>query len=483
MEFIGDNIPGPTNPDSPRQTKETGDEEMNPTTLTTSNQSIAEHAQVAVLPMVNVSRIVSLDIIRGIVMVLMAIDHVRVFSGLPGGGPAPGIFFTRWVTNFCAPIFVFLAGTGAYLYGQKHKSAAAVSRYLAIRGAWLVLLELTFLRLAWTFNVDYSSYILAGVIWMIGWCMILLALLVRLPIAVLTVLSLLVIAGHNIIDHFSSQFALLLSGKSAWIWQILYFGGYFDATQNGPTISVLYSIVPWIGVMAGGYAFGVVMKMDSIRRKRICLYLGIISIVLFLFLRGFNLYGDPRPWKTTQHPATGASSQSPSAQSASSPQQNSKPQNGSSRNQSAQPASPPKPRRQMPSALAFLNTTKYPASLLFLLMTLGPMFLAVVLLEDNRSRIGNFFSTFGRVPLFYYILHIPTIHLAALVVCLIRTGSISPWLFSNHPTGNPLPPPGYVWGLPLLYLVFVVVIVMLYFPCRWFARVRKDRQSEWLSFL
>lgn len=380
------------------------------------------------------SRIVSLDIVRGAVMVLMAIDHVRVFAGVPAGGPTPGVFFTRWVTHFCAPIFIFLAGTGAYLYGRSHGGRAAVAKYLAIRGAWLVLLELTLLRFGWTFNFDYAHYMLAGVIWVIGWCMILMALLVRLPAVAVGLFGAVVIAGHNL---FMGPLAGMLPG---WLGQILYFGGPLELGSGGPALAVLYVIVPWIGVMAAGYGFGTVMELPAERRRAICLGLGAAAVAGFLVLRGFNLYGDPRPW-------TGG------------------------------------PGNPMPAVLRFLNTTKYPASLLFLLMTLGPMLLLLPALDGARGRLAGALAMFGRVPFFFYVLHIPLIHALALVVSLLRTGAVDPWLFTNHPMMNPEPPDGYPWRLSLLYLVWAVAVVILYIACRWFARVKATRKDRWLAFL
>ena len=373
------------------------------------------------------ARIASVDLIRGAVMILMAIDHVRVFSGLPAGGPTPGIFFTRWVTHFCAPVFLFLAGTSALFYGRKHGD---LSRFLLTRGAWLVLLELTLLRVAWTFNFDFATYEMAGVIWVIGWCMILLAGLVKLPTAVVGAIGALIIAGHHLIPVPSGD------GVGA-LWKILYVGfwaGPIQFGENGPNLIVLYSIVPWIGVMAAGYAFGSVLTLEPARRNRICLGLGLGAVALFVVLRGFNIYGDPRPW------------------SGSTP---------------------------LPAVLSFLNTTKYPASLLFLLMTLGPTVALIPLLGGARGALARWVTVFGRVPFFYYMVHIPLIHALALVVSLIRLGEVSPWLFANHPMGNPPPPDGYAWSLPLLYLVFAVAIAILYFPCRWFAEL-KVRRTDWL---
>ena len=392
------------------------------------------------------TRIGSVDLIRGAVMILMAIDHVRVFSGVPAGGPTAGVFFTRWVTHFCAPAFIFLAGTSIFLYARKH---ADVSRYLLIRGAWLIFLEFTFLRIAWTFNFDFRHYEMAGVIWVIGVCMILMAALVKLPPAVVGTIGTVIIAGHNLMDP---QMPALLSGLEqnpfSGIWKILYVGFFAGPIQfgsDGPNLIVLYSIIPWIGVMAAGYAFGKVLTLEPQRRKRLCFAIGLIAIGLFLVLRGFNLYGDPRPWHKFVSGRNGA---------------------------------PP-----MPALFSFLNTTKYPASLDFLLMTLGPIIALMPMLEGINGAVARAIKLFGRVPFFFYMLHIPLIHALALVVSKIRLGYVSPWLFANHPMGNPEPPDGYVWSLSLLYLVWAITIMLLYFACRWFAALKARRSDWWLQYI
>lgn len=394
----------------------------------------------------SMSRIASIDLIRGAVMILMAIDHVRVYSGLPAGGPTPGIFFTRWVTHFCAPAFIFLAGTSAFFYGRKH---ADLSRHLLIRGVWLIFLELTFLRVSWTFNFDFAHYEMAGVIWVIGWCMILLAGLVKLPLALVGTIGVVIISAHNLMEPYLGKLIPALpDNRLSGLWKILYVGFFAGPVQfgaDGPSLIVLYSIIPWIGVMAAGYAFGKILTMEPSRRNRLCLAIGLGAMGLFLVLRGFNLYGDARPW----HPAA----QGP---------------NGS---------------QPMPALLAFLNTTKYPASLAFLLMTLGPIIALIPLLEGARGTFVRWITVFGRVPFFFYMLHIPLIHVLALVVSKIRLGEVSPWLFTNHPMGNPWPPEGYTWNLGLLYAVWAVAIVLLYFPCRWFADLKARKKDWWLSYL
>lgn len=379
-------------------------------------------------------RIASIDIIRGVVMVLMAIDHVRVYSGLPAGGAELGIFFTRWITHFCAPAFVFLAGTSAFLHGRRH---SGLSRYLLIRGVLLIVLELTVIRAAWTFNFEFADYQMAGIIWAIGWCMILMAGLVTLPITAVGTIGIVIIAAHNLLDSYAATLIPSLGNDvPGALWRIAYvgfFAGPIRFGDGGPSLIVLYSIVPWIGVMAAGYAFGAVLIAEPEKRRRLCLTTGLAAIVLFIVLRAFNVYGDPQAW-------TGGT-------------------------------------------LAFLNTTKYPASLLFLLMTLGPTIAAVALLERAGGPVSRLLSVFGRVPFFFYVLHIPLIHALALIVSKVRLGAVSPWLFANHPMGNPPAPADEVWSLWLLYLVWAVAVVILYVTCRWFAEVKARRRDWWLGYL
>lgn len=404
-----------------------------------SRSAAAAFADPASPPASTPGRLRSLDLVRGAVMILMAVDHVRVYAGVPAGGPSPDVFFTRWITHFCAPAFVFLAGTGAFLHGRKLGDRGALTRFLLVRGAWLVLLELTVVRFAWTFNFDIANYNLAGVIWVIGWSMIVLAALLRLPVAAIGAIGIVLVAGHDAVGPslFARWDALQ---QRAWfpLLQFLYMGGEVKLGA-APPLAVLYVLVPWVGVMAAGYAFGAVMTLEARRRARVCAWVGVGMIAAFVLLRSFNLYGEPRPWDAT---AQGAG-----------------------------------------RLLGFLNTSKYPASLQFLLMTLGPAIALLPLLERARGRLANAVELFGRVPLFYYLLHIPAIHLAAIAVSLIRVGHVEPWLFANHPLRPPPPPDGYPWRLSSLYLVTVIVVVALYFPCRWFARVRAARRHLWLSYL
>ncbi len=380
------------------------------------------------------ARITSMDVVRGLVMVLMAIDHVRVYSGNPAGGPTAGIFFTRWVTHFVAPGFLFFAGTGAFLHGAKLADRGKLARFLVSRGLWLVFLELTFLRFAWTFNFDYAHYSLAGVIWMIGWCMVIMGGLIYLPMWAIGTFGVVTMMLHPVLNLLGEA---AKSSALAPLWQVLYFGGAFNFGKDGPPLLILFVIIPWIGVMAAGYAFGPVMRWTAERRRAFCLRVGLGAIALFVLLRAVDI-GDPRGWHGMV-------------------------KNG------------------FPMVLAFLNTSKYPASPLFLMMTLGPLIALLPLVENAHGWVAQKLETFGRVPLFYYILHIPLIHLAAVAVSLIRTGSITPWMFANHPM-NPGPAPeGYVWSLPLLYLVWAIVVVILYFPCRWYAALKARNKGTQLG--
>lgn len=377
------------------------------------------------------SRVRGLDIARGLIMVLMAIDHVRVYSGVPAGGPEPSIFFTRWVTHFCAPGFVFFAGASAFLRQSSRPGIAGLSRFLVSRGLWLVVIELTLMRFSWTFNFDLIDYNLAGVLWMIGWSMVALGGLVWLPFDAIAAIGLVIVFGHNLVDPYLRDFGRAMAESPfRWFWQFMYFGGSVNLRASGPRIAILYTLLPWIGVMAAGYTFGRVLMMAAERRDRMCLRIGIAAIALFVALRTFNLYGDPRHW------------------------------------------SPEQP-------LSFLNTTKYPASLLFLLMTLGPLIALLPAFDRARGAVAGVLEVFGRVPLFYYVLHIPLIHLAAIGVSLIRTGAITPWLFGNHPMEPPEQPDGYQWSLPLLYLVTTVCVAILYFACRWW--LARQRPSGHLA--
>ena len=366
----------------------------------------------------------------------MAIDHVRVYSGVPAGGLTPGVFFTRWITHFVAPAFCFLAGTGAFFHGRKLGDMRALARYLVTRGAVLILLELTIIRVAWTFNFAFNEYILFGVIWMLGICMILLAGLVRFSPQTIGTFGLVVIFAQQLIALFATLIPKAMQPHVRWIFQFLWTGGRITAGGGPPTLAILYSIVPWIGVMAAGYAFGaLVLTRDTADRRRLCLRIGITATLAFVVVATVVELLRPR-----------------------SPE-------------------------DWPILLRILGQQKYPATQLFLMMTLGPIIALIPVAERAHGWLSSVFATFGRVPMFFYLIHIPLIHAAALVVSLIREGKMDPWLFGDHPMMPPQQPPGYMWSLGLLYLVYALVLPILYVACRWYARLKREHPGGALQYI
>jgi uncharacterized membrane protein len=380
-------------------------------------------------------RLPSIDTLRGIVMILMALDHVRDFVGPPGISPTNlaqttvPLFLTRWITHLCAPAFFLLTGTGAYL-SLGRKGVPELSRYLLTRGVWLIVLELTLIRcLGYQFNVDYQVTLLV-VIWALGWAMVTLAALVWLPLPAILTFGVVMIAGHNLLDGIRSANPL---------WTILHAQG-FVVNRPGFVVFVAYPLVPWIGVTALGYALGQIYRWNPERRRAFLVRCGLALLGAFVVLRGLNVYGDPAPW----------SSQASSAL----------------------------------TIVSFLNVTKYPPSLLFLLMTLGPALLILRALDRGTTRPLTPALTFGRVPLFYFVLHLTLIHLLAVILCYAQNGAVH-WMFESPDLGSyPFtPPPGWGVSLPITYLLWVVVVVALYPVCAWFAGVKRRSRAGWLSYL
>ncbi|HEU4889980.1 MAG TPA: heparan-alpha-glucosaminide N-acetyltransferase domain-containing protein [Vicinamibacterales bacterium] len=387
------------------------------------------------LPPGRPARLTSVDTLRGIVMILMALDHVRDFFGPPGISPTNlaqttvPLFLTRWVTHICAPTFFLLTGTGAFL-ALRSKSVAGLSRFLLTRGLWLIVLELTFIRcLGYQFNFDYDVTLLV-VIWALGWAMVVLSALVWLPVPIVLAFGVALIAGHNLLDGVRSTNPL---------WVILHSQG-FVVNRPGFVVFVAYPLIPWIGVTAVGYALGSVYRWDARRRQAILLKFGLALTAGFIVLRLINMYGDPAPWT---HQATSAL-----------------------------------------TVVSFLNVTKYPPSLLFLLMTLGPALLLLRALDRGTPPLLRPALVFGRVPLFYFVLHLTLIHLLAVILCYVQNGAVH-WMFESPNLGAyPFtPPPGWGVSLPVTYLIWVLVVLMLYPVCAWFARVRERSTAWWLGYL
>ncbi|MBD2595451.1 DUF1624 domain-containing protein [Nostoc spongiaeforme FACHB-130] len=376
-------------------------------------------------------RIISLDMLRGLVMVLMVLDHVRVFFTNVRFRPTDltqtniPLFFTRWVTHLCAPTFIFLAGVAAYLYFENRlQTKQELSRYLLIRGLWLVFLELTVVRFGWTFEPTYS-FSVAGVLWAIGWSMVVLAALVRMPIPLIASFGIVLICGHNLFD----QIHVEQLGRWGWLWAILHEPKRLMLFAN-KNLFIGYPLIPWIGLMTTGYAFGTFMKQEKSLRQRLFLRLGLGLITGFVVLRAVNIYGDPYPWTV---------------------------QNNFSF-----------------TILSFINCQKYPPSLLYLLITLGIAMLLLYLFEKYRFRIFQPLVLFGQVPLFFYIVHIWLIHLAAILLALPKYGLkaiIMPFMVSS------LMPTNYGYDLPMLYNFWIIMIILLYPLCSWF-RSYKTQHSR-----
>jgi len=405
-------------------------------------------------------RIDSIDLLRGIVMVIMMLDHTRDFvhyAALQGFDPTDlahtsvKLFLTRWITHFCAPVFVFLAGTGTYLQIARGKSKGELSRFLVSRGFWLIVLEFTWVRIAVTFNVDYRFLGVMQVIWVIGVSMIVLAVLIHLPLRVVGTFGVLMIASHNLLDRFHVEGWHGPQSPVPGVWAKLFMILHqaFEAFPvlwffPSPVVFVLYPLIPWVGVMAAGYAFGALYQLSAARRRRLLLILGAVTTAGFFFIRAINHYGDPSHWTKTGNWKF--------------------------------------------TFISFLNVTKYPPSLLFLLMTLGPALLALAWFESFESRphsfassIQTFFVTFGRVPLFFYLLQWPTAHFISVIVHLIA-GKQARWMFGSR-INFAGPPPGVGFNLAVVYACWIAGVLLLYPLCKWFAGVKARRRDWWLSYL
>ena len=383
------------------------------------------------------SRIVSIDLLRGLVMVIMAIDHVRDYWSQAGFDPldltqtTPQLFLTRWITHFCAPTFVFLSGASAWLYRRyKNVGTGELSRFLLTRGLWLVLIEITIVSMSWQFG--YQIFILQ-VIWAIGCSMIALAALVWLPWQAILGIGLVMIFGHNLLDGIAPE----RFGSMGWLWIILHVQHFIPLTIGWPQgIAAPYPLIPWIGVMATGYVFGMLYELPAARRDRVMVSMGIGAIVLFILLRSGNFYGDAQHWSVQA-------------------------------------------RGPIYTVLSFVNTTKYPPSLLYLLMTLGPAIALIPAFERLRGAVADVLQTFGRVPFFFYVLHIPLIHASAIVWYWIAFDAPQLNLFGNPEQW----PAAYHANLGRCYLVWAITVFALYWPCRWFMNVRRRRSDWWLSYL
>jgi len=395
------------------------------------------------------SRLASVDLLRGTVMVVMALDHTRrFFSGLHfppedlahTSGP---LFLTRWVTHFCAPVFFLLAGAGAYLAVARGKPLAEVSRFLWTRGVWLVLLDFTVVGYAWTFVFPFVH---GGVIWALGWSMIAMSVIVRLPIQWIALLGTGTILTHNLLDRVTPA----AFGQLWWIWSMLHRSGTIWIGPSHSEFLVIFPILPWFGVMAVGYALGPVLLRQD--RRKLLFLAGAVLTTAFFILRVFNLYGNSgRDAQAVLVDSAGPWSVQPSL---------------------------------VLTVVSFLNTLKFPPSLQFLLMTLGPSLVLLAWFDriKSKGRMAGVLLVFGRVPLFYYVIHLFFIHTLAIWVALALHQPAA-WLLYGGFMLNPVPP-GYGHGLPFIHAIWLITVFLLYFPCKWFMNLKqKHPGSWWLSYL
>ena len=384
-------------------------------------------------------RIDSIDLLRGLIMVIMALDHVRdhfskaTFDPTDLTQTTPGYFLTRWITHFCAPVFVLLAGTGARLSRKGGKSTRDLARFLWTRGLWLILLEFTIVRPGWIFGSGAARVLWGEVLWAMGCSMVALAGLVFLPAGRIAVVGVVLLVGHNLLDPVDRMDL----GAANWLWTALHRVGEFSLAGFA-RFHVGYPLLAWIGVLACGYALGEVFLWETERRRRFLVRLGFSAITGFVLLRAARVYGDPEPWQREAN--------------------------------------------DLFTVFSFLNCTKYPPSVLFLLMTLGPSLLALAWFERaSLPRAWRPLLVFGRVPLFYYLLHFT----------VIRGGAVAAGLMARHAGGRIVDlqlgthdhSSGFRLGLPGVYLVWVLVVLAIYPACRWFAEVKRRHTSSLLSYL
>lgn len=387
-------------------------------------------------------RIQSIDILRGVVMLIMALDHTRDFFHNAGAfsdptdmaTTTPLLFFTRWITHFCAPNFVFLSGVSAYLAGTR-RTKSELSSFLIKRGLWLVFIELVVLTFAFSLN-PFFNFVVLQVLWVIGLSMIILGLLVRAPLKVIAIIGALILFSHDILDYLT----LPKTGLEATLLKVFFVArGSVLPVGQSHFIFDLYAIIPWTGVMLLGYVFGAIYTkgFDPIRRKKILLYAGVSTLALFVVLRYFNIYGDPNPWAAQR--------------------------NGTY------------------TFMSFFNVSKYPPSLLYLFLTIGVGLIVLALVENVKTWLTGIFIIYGNVPFFYYVLHFYLIRAINIIMFFAQgyhTDQIS------NPNGPfRFQPPGFGFNLGGVYIVWFIVIALLYLPCRWYSKYKKTHKQWWLSYL
>jgi uncharacterized membrane protein len=391
----------------------------------------------------NTYRLKSIDLLRGLVMIIMALDHTRDYFHFdaflhdplnPATTSLP-LYFTRWITHFCAPVFVFLAGTSSYLQGLR-KSRKELSALLVSRGLWLVVVEIFIMSFAFTFDIHYG-FILLQVIWVTGISLVALGILIWLPFNVIFVLGILIVSGHNLLDYAEAGH----QGKFNFTWDLAHKGNFGGYAVGGHRLAILYPFLPWTGLLLVGYCSGKIFQstIPADARKKILYRTGAALIFIFFCLRALNIYGDPRPWNL-QHNA-------------------------------------------LQNFFSFMNVSKYPPSLLFMCITIGPALLFLAAAETAKNKLSDIITVYGRVPFLYYVIHFYLLHLLTTLFFFMRGHSIAEGLqgVPNFPFCFLIAGEGvHLWQV---YVIWISVVTALYPVCKWFSSYKMMHRKWWLSYL
>ncbi len=388
----------------------------------------------------NTYRIEAIDLLRGLVMIIMALDHTRDFfhvtamtdDPLNMNTTTPALFFTRWITHFCAPIFVFLAGTSGYFQSLR-KSKKELCGFLIKRGLWLIVIEVVIINFSFSFDPDYS-FIGLQTIWSIGISMIILGLMIWLPLPVIGIVGFLIVLGHNSLDFYEEGH----KGGYSIAYNFLHHQGGFSIAKDH-FVFVMYPFLSWAGLMMLGFCFGKLFTLyEGAKRRKVLTILGIGIILFFIALRAINIYGNPEEWHLQK--------------------------NG------------------LFTFLSFIDTHKYPPSLLYMCMTIGPAILFIAWFGNIKNGLTKFITVYGRVPFFYYVLHFFLIHLLAMIFFLAKGNSFSKGVYDNLDLPN-FVIRGQGVSLGIVYLIWIFVVVSLYPLCKWFSNYKKTHKQWWLSYL
>ncbi len=382
------------------------------------------------------NRINSIDFTRGLVMVIMALDHIRDLLHTTALTQNPtdlntttaGIFATRWITHLCAPTFVFLSGISAYLVFKRDNDLAKTKNYLRTRGLWLILLEFTLINFALWTDLHFRMLVMQ-VIFAIGTGFILLSFLLKVPSRTLAIAGLIIIFGHNLLQGVNFE------GNNAaqFLWAFFFRLQIFPITPNF-TFGVLYPLIPWWSILVTGFAAGKVFELPIEKRKKVWLQIGLAALTLFIILRFINIYGNPVPWSTQKTPLF--------------------------------------------TFLSFINVNKQPPSLLYDLVMLGIMSIILSLADGVKNRITDFFATYGKVPLFYYLAHWYIIHPLMFAMVFLQGFTWADLEFGPFKFGRPASGAGV--ELPVIYLIWLGVVLLLYPLCKWYARYKAAHPEKWL---